>query len=137
MAPSICNCPTIASAAGRAVQHHRQREFFRILPRRSPRGVAPSAARTVGRNAALLLWPLRAICTSTIASRPCRQPHRRTNSPLPHRKLTSARCPAFCAHLGRGKLLASARPDFSLAQALTSRKHLSPARWRQNHKPLG
>jgi len=55
----------------------------------------------------------------------------------PAESLPSARRPAFCAHHGRGKLLASARADFSLAQALASRKHLSPARWRPNQKPFG
>jgi len=57
-----------------------------FLPPRSPRGVAPSAGRTVGRNAALLLWPPRAICARRKASQPCRLPHRRTNSLRPHGK---------------------------------------------------
>ncbi len=35
------------------------------------------------------------------------------------------------------KPLTSAPDDFSLAQAVALRKHLLPARWRQNQKPLG
>jgi len=57
-----------------------------FLPPRFPRGVAPSAARTVGRHAALLLWPPRAICVSTPASQACHPPHGRMHSPLPRRK---------------------------------------------------
>jgi len=51
-----------------------------------PRGVAPSAARTVGRNAALVRWPFRATCAGTPASRPCRPHHCRMHSPLPCEK---------------------------------------------------
>ncbi len=56
------------------------------MPRRSPRGVAPSAARGVGRNAALLPRPFRATCAGTTTTQPCRPHHCRTHSPLPCRK---------------------------------------------------
>ena len=55
----------------------------------------------------------------------------------PAESLTSARRPAACAHHSTTKAWAFARTVFSLAQALALRKHLSPARWRPNQKPLG
>jgi len=74
-----------------------------FLPPRFPRGAAPSAARTVGRNAALLLWPLRATYANTTASQACRPPHRRMNSPLPRRKPAFSPPPGLLRSPQQGK----------------------------------